>query len=95
MKKKNPIATEIIEKVEKEQFKHDINEVVDKLDACPQKLKNNYLKKTDINNFENYRTVISQLKNRTTNSSTYMPMSPQRGLTPFSDSQSNIKTRMQ
>lgn len=65
MKKKNPISTEIIEKVEKEQFTHELNEVVDRLDACPEKLKNLYLKQTDINNFDNYRTVISQLKNRT------------------------------
>lgn len=44
MKKKNPISTEIIEKVEKEQFTHELNEVVDRLDACPEKLKNLYLK---------------------------------------------------
>lgn len=63
-RRKNPIMTEIIEKVEKEELQQELKVIVDKLDSIPHKVQNGFLKKTDINNFDNYRTMILSLKQR-------------------------------
>jgi hypothetical protein len=54
--------TSIVERVEREELKQQLAEIVEKLDPIPAKMTNNYLKKTDINNFDNYKSVITQLK---------------------------------
>lgn len=63
-RKKNPIMTEIIEKVEKEELQQELKVIVDKLDSIPSKVHNGFLKGTDINNFDKYRTVMMNLKQR-------------------------------
>ena len=61
-RKKNPLMTSIIERVEREELKQELAEIVDKLDPIPSKMANKYLKSTDINNFDNYKSVMTHYK---------------------------------
>ena len=54
--------TSIIERVEREELKQELAEIVEKLDPIPSKMTNNYLKATDINNFDNYKSVMTHFK---------------------------------
>ena len=62
-RKQNPIMNEIMQKVEKAELQLELKHIVNKLDSIPAKLSNNYLKKTDINNFDNYKQIMTNLKN--------------------------------
>lgn len=50
--------------MEKRELQQEINEIVNRLDSVPAKLHNNYLKRTDINDFNNYKLVMRDLKIR-------------------------------
>ena len=65
-RKKNPIRTEIAEKVERQELKQELKDIIDRLDPAPAKMKNLFLKETDINNFDNYKNVILTLKHKQT-----------------------------
>ncbi len=40
----------------------ELADIVEKLDPVPSKMVNGFLKASDINNFENYKSVMSQIK---------------------------------
>ena len=62
--KQSPFLMQIIQRDEKRELRQEINEIVNRVDKVPPKLHNNYLKKTDINNFNNYKVVMRDLKIR-------------------------------
>jgi len=62
--KRNPFMMQMIQRVEKRELQQEINEIVNRLDSVPTKLHNNYLKRTDINDFNNYKQVMHDLKVR-------------------------------
>ncbi|TNV74229.1 hypothetical protein FGO68_gene8510 [Halteria grandinella] len=91
-RKRNPIMTEIIEKVEKEELQQELKVIVDKLDSIPSKVHNGFLKGTDINNFEKYKTVMMGLKQRQMDPMQMAQML--RGQTPHSQQSLMMDTTM-